>query len=84
MKLSNRTYDFLKWIALIVLPALATLYGALAPTWGWPFAEEIVYTITAVDTFLGTLLGISNLQYKAGVYQTDEYTVDENKEGCEE
>lgn len=64
MKLDNKLYDALKWVALIVLPAVATLYGALAPTWGWPFAEQIVYTITAIDTFLGTLLGISNLQYK--------------------
>jgi hypothetical protein len=64
MKIDNKVYDILKWVALIVLPAVATLYGALAPTWGWPFAEEIVYTITAVDTFLGTLLGISNLSYK--------------------
>ena len=64
MKINNKVYDILKWVALIVLPAVATLYGALAPTWGWPFAEEIVYTITAVDTFLGTLLGISNLSYK--------------------
>ena len=64
MKFNNRCYDILKWIALVVLPALATLYGALAPTWGWPYAEEIVYTITAVDAFLGALLGLSNLQYK--------------------
>ena len=64
MKIDNKVYDILKWVALIVLPAVATLYGALAPTWEWPFAEEIVYTITAVDTFLGTLLGISNLSYK--------------------
>jgi hypothetical protein len=72
MKLNNRLYDILKWIALIVLPAIATLYGALAPTWGWPYAEQIVYTITAVDTFLGTILGISNLQYKAGGGDPDE------------
>lgn len=64
MKFQNKTYDILKWIALVVLPALATLYGALAPTWGWLYAEQIVYTITAIDTFLGALLGISNLQYK--------------------
>jgi hypothetical protein len=69
MKINNKVYDILKWIALIVLPAVATLYGALAPTWGWPFAEEIVYTITAVDTFLGTLLGISNLSYKNEQYK---------------
>lgn len=64
MKFNNTVYDVLKWIALVVLPAVATLYGALAPTWGWPYAEQIVYTITAVDTFLGALLGISNLSYK--------------------
>ncbi len=71
MKFNNQTYDILKWIALIALPALATLYGALASTWGWPYAEQIVYTITAVDTFLGALLGISNLQYKKD--QGDDY-----------
>lgn len=64
MKMNNTVYDILKWIALIVLPAVATLYGALASTWGWPYAEQIVYSITAIDTFLGALLGISNMQYK--------------------
>lgn len=64
MKLNDKVYDILKWIALVVLPAAATLYGALAPTWGWPYAEQIVYTITAIDTFLGALLGISNLNYR--------------------
>lgn len=63
MKLSNGVYDVLKWIALILLPAVAVLYGALAPVWGWPYAEEIVYTLTAVDTFLGAILGISTAQY---------------------
>ena len=64
MKFPDKLYDTMKWIALVVLPAIATLYGALAPTWGWPYAEQIVYTITAIDTFLGALLGISNLQYR--------------------
>ena len=63
MKFNNKFYDLLKWIALVVLPALATLYGSLAPTWGWPYGDEIVYTITAVDCFLGALLGISSLNY---------------------
>ncbi len=66
MKLPNRIYDALKWIALIFLPATAVLYGALAPVWGWAYPDEIVYTITAVDTFLGALLGISNMNYKKG------------------
>ncbi len=66
MKLPNKVYDILKWIALIFLPAVAVLYGALAPVWGWAYPDEIVYTITAVDTFLGALLGISNMNYKKG------------------
>ena len=64
MKLSNKTYDVLKWIAMVVLPAIGTLYFALAGIWGFPYAEQIVGTITAVDTFLGVLLGISAAQYK--------------------
>lgn len=63
MKMSNKVYDVLKFIAQILLPALGTLYFALARIWGFPYAEEIVGTITAVDAFLGALLGISTLQY---------------------
>ena len=63
MKLTNKTYDTLKSIAQIVLPAAGTLYFALASIWGLPYGEEIVGTITAVDTFLGVLLGVSTSQY---------------------
>ena len=59
----NKVYDVLKWIAMVVLPAVATLYFALAGIWGFPYGEEIVGTITAVDTFLGVVLGISSAQY---------------------
>ena len=62
--MSNKIYDILKWIALIFLPAIATLYFALANIWGFPYAEQIVGTITAIDAFLGALLGISHVQYK--------------------
>ena len=64
--LSNKQYDILKWVALVLLPACGTLYFALAGIWGSPYGEQIVGTITAVDTFLGVLLGISNKQYKDG------------------
>ena len=64
MKLSNKVYDALKFIAQIVLPALGTLYFALAGIWGFPYGEQIVGTIAAVDAFLGALLGISSLNYK--------------------
>lgn len=63
--MSNKTYDVLKWIAMIVLPAIGTLYFAMAGIWGFPYAEQIVGTITAIDTFIGTLLGISSAQYNA-------------------
>lgn len=56
-------YDFLKWVAQILLPAIGTLYFALANIWGLPNAEQVVGTITALDTFLGVLLGISNSIY---------------------
>lgn len=61
--MSDRTYKVLKWIAMYLLPALGTLYFALAGIWGLPYGEQIVGTITAVDTFLGVVLGISTAQY---------------------
>ena len=64
MKMCNKTYDVLKWIALVVLPALGTLYFALAGIWNLPYAEQVVGTVTAVDTFLGVMLGVSAMHYK--------------------
>lgn len=61
--MSNKVYDILKFIAQIVLPAIGTLYFGLATIWGLPYAGEIVGTITAVDTFLGAILGISTIKY---------------------
>lgn len=61
--LDDKIYDVLKWVALVVLPAIATLYTALAGVWGLPYAQEIPATITAVDLFLGALLGVSTAQY---------------------
>lgn len=59
----NKTYDTLKYIAQIILPAIGTLYFALASIWGLPYGEQIVGTITAIDAFLGAILGISTAQY---------------------
>lgn len=64
--LDNKVYDILKWVALVVLPAVATLYTALAGVWGLPYAQEIPATITAVDLFIGALLGVSTAQYNKG------------------
>jgi hypothetical protein len=61
--MSNKTYDILKWIAQVALPSIGTLYFALAGIWELPYGEEIIGTITAIDTFLGVLLGISSANY---------------------
>lgn len=67
MKLDNKVYDVLKYIAQIVLPAIATFYFALSQIWGLPYGEEIVGTISAIDVLLGALLGISTMQYNKGL-----------------
>lgn len=63
MKLNDKTYDILKWITMIVIPALATAYVGLAAVWGWPLADEVAKTAAVICTLLGALLGISTAQY---------------------
>ena len=63
MKLSNKVYDVLKWVTLIVIPALATAYSGLSAVWGWPYSGEIAKTAAVVCTLLGALLGISTAEY---------------------
>lgn len=65
--MSNKMYDILKEVALVWLPALGTLWFALATIWNIPYAEEVLGTITAVDCFLGAILHISNANYKKGM-----------------
>lgn len=72
MKMNDKTYNLLKWIAMVVLPAMGTLYFALAGIWGFPFGEEIVGTITAIDAFLGALLGISSATYRKTKNEAEE------------
>lgn len=62
MKLPNKVYDILKWVALIVMPALATFVGVMGTIWGYDLTR-VVETIAALDTLLGALLGISCYQY---------------------
>lgn len=64
MKLSNKAYDILKWIALVALPACEALWLTLGNIWNFPYTVEIGATIAAVDVFLGALLGVSGVQYK--------------------
>ena len=70
--LDERVYKILKYVAQIALPAIGTLYFALAGIWGFPYGEEIVGTITAVDTFLGVLLGISTATYNKKISSNSE------------
>ena len=63
MKMNNKVYDILKWIALVFLPGAGTFYFALSAVWGLPYVGQVAGTITAIDTFLGVLLGISSAGY---------------------
>ena len=69
--MSNKTYDILKEIALIWIPAVSTLYFALAGIWGLPYAEQIVGTLAAVDTFMAVVLKISTNQYNKSMREGD-------------
>lgn len=69
MKLSNKVYDILKYVAILGLPALATFCGSIGKIWGLPYTEQIVLTITATDTFIGALLGISSYNYNKSKHE---------------
>ena len=63
MKISNKVYDVLKWVAQYFLPAIGTLYFAISTIWGFPYGEQVVGTITAIDAFLGAILVLSSATY---------------------
>ena len=63
MMIPNSLYDTLKWVVMIVIPALTTAYVGLSGIWGWPYAEEVSHTSAVVCMLLGALLGISTAQY---------------------
>lgn len=64
MVMNSKVYDVLKWIAMVVLPAIGTAYFGLATIWGFPYGEQVVGTIAIIEAFLGTILQISNAKYK--------------------
>lgn len=66
--ISNKTYDILKWIAQIALPASGTLYFTLAHIWGLPNAQQVVESVIAIDAFLGILLGLSSASYNSNKF----------------
>ena len=77
--ITGKLYDWLKYLAQIVLPALGTLYFTLAGIWGLPNADEVVGTIMAIDLFLGLLLGISQANYNKAIEQGGEVMVNDDQ-----
>ncbi|MBO4853810.1 MAG: hypothetical protein J5482_01520 [Oscillospiraceae bacterium] len=65
MKLSNKTYDVLKWIALVALNAVGVCYKTLSLIWALPYGEEIMATCAALALCIGALIGVSTAQYQA-------------------
>lgn len=63
-KMDDKVYDILKWIVMIVLPAVTVFYSSLANVWGWGYAEQITSTLSCIQLFLGSLIGISTASTK--------------------
>lgn len=64
MKMSNKVYDILKWIALIALDAVGLFYSTISTIWGLPFGDEVLATCAALSLLIGALIGVSSVQYK--------------------
>jgi hypothetical protein len=64
MKINNKVYDILKWVAVLLLPALSTFIAYVFPLWGIPYGNEISKTITALAVFIGAIIGISSIAYQ--------------------
>lgn len=79
MKLPDKVYDVLKWITMIVIPALASAYVGLAGVWGWPYADEVAKTAAVLCTLIGALLGISTAEYRRSTIPIieEDYSADE-------
>lgn len=63
MKLPNKVYDILKWVALVALDAIGICYKTMATIWAWPLGDEILSTCAALSVFIGALIGISAANY---------------------
>ena len=63
MKLSNKAYDILKWIALVALDAVGIFYNTLSGVWGLPFGDEVLATCAAMSLLVGALIGVSSATY---------------------
>lgn len=71
MKMSNKVYDVLKWFTMIFIPAAITLFGVIGKTLGLSCTDTVLTIAVAADTFLGSILGISNSAYKKRIEDGD-------------
>lgn len=78
--MSNRLFDLLRTLCEIVIPAIGTLYFALAKIWQLPYGTEIVGTCAAIATFLGALIGVNRASYNSGMKEQDYYIMSDGKE----
>mgnify|MGYP002677447633 FL=1 len=76
MVLNDNVYKVLKWLGLIVLPAIATLVKAVFPVWELPYADAIAITCTAVGTFIGTIICVSSANLKSEMAEQAVYVLD--------
>lgn len=64
--LPGKIYDVLKWLDIVAIPAITVAYVGLAAVWGWPYATEVAKTSAVICTMIGTLLGVSSVEYYKG------------------
>lgn len=70
--LNDKIYNVLKWMTIICIPALTVAYVGLAAVWAWPYADKVAKTSAVICTLLGSLLGISTIQYNKENPETEE------------
>lgn len=63
MKMPNKVYDVLKWVALVALDAAGIFYKTIATVWALPLGDEVLATCAAVSVLIGALIGISGVNY---------------------
>lgn len=83
MNISNRTYDILKWVALVVIPAAATLVLTVGKIWGLPYYDNIGATISAVGLFIAAIIGVSTKNFYEDAYDDDDYEYEDDEEDVE-
>ena len=72
MIINSKVYDVMKYITMVVLPAVTTLWLAVGSIWGLPYVEPIGATLSAITVFLGAILGISTSLYNIREQRKDE------------